>query len=90
MISFKELGKGMLRLDGNPAPASGRYWVASGTGDVVKTELLLERKTRVDARGSSSPTGSISPVDSWVPAEMDEFYAGVGGRLADFVVGKAK
>jgi hypothetical protein len=99
VIRFKELGRGMLHVDGNPVPASGRYWVASGTGDVVKTELLL---TRIWASGAATEarTGGRArivvtyrfeqTVDSWVPAEMEEFYAGAAGRLADWVVGKAK
>jgi hypothetical protein len=97
VIRFRELGKGMLRVDGNPVPASGRYWVASGTGDVVKTELLL---TRIWASGGEGRSGGHArivvtyrfeqAVDSWVPAEMDEFYVGAAGRLADWVVGNAR
>jgi hypothetical protein len=100
VIRFKELGKGMLQVDGNPVPASGRYWVASGTGDVVKTELLLARIWSGGRTTSDTSSGGRAwivvtyrfeqPVDSWVPAEMEEFYAGVGGRLAEWVVGKAK
>jgi hypothetical protein len=100
VIRFKELGKGMLQVDGNPVPASGRYWVASGTGDVVKTELLLARTWSGGRTTSDTSSGGRArivvtyrfeqPVDSWVPAEMEEFYAGVGGRLAEWVVGKAK
>jgi hypothetical protein len=100
VIRFKELGKGTLQVDGNPVPASGRYWVASGTGDVVKTELLLARIWSGGRTTSDTSSGGRAwivvtyrfeqPVDSWVPAEMEEFYAGVGGRLAEWVVGKAK
>ena len=100
VISFKELGKGMLRVNGNPVPASGRYWVASGTGDVVKTELLLAKiwsdgrkatETRSGGRARIVVTYRFEQaVDSWVPAEMEEFYADAVDRLAEWVVGKAK
>jgi hypothetical protein len=100
VIRFKELGKGMLHVDGKPVPASGRYWVASGTGDIVKTELLLAKIWPSGRPASETTPGGRAritvtyrfeqAVDSWVPVEMDEFYADAVDRLADWIVGKAK
>jgi hypothetical protein len=99
VVRFKEIGKGMLQVDGNPSPANGRYWMASGTGDVVKTELLLVKVWPGGRTASDGVSGGRArivvtyrfeqAVDSWVPAEMDELYSGAGGRLAEWVVGRA-
>jgi hypothetical protein len=75
ILEFKEIATPtIIRTPGADLPATGRFWIDSASGRVLKSEISI-----ADRRAAAKITvtyGSVPKLTLWVPIVMIEEYTG--------------
>ncbi len=79
----------LFQANGVPTAVRGRAWIASDTGAILRTELILESRSGTGRARVTVTYAFDERLQQWVPREMSERYDDLRRQAEGFVMGTA-